>query len=108
MKINHLQKKFSSIILRKHFSKINMSYNFESEVSQALELLLKTETDYNVIVHIGKEPNFKEFHAHFIILCCRSEYFNKILSSKDIEKKNGKYIIKKPNITPQSFDVILK
>ncbi|PKY27128.1 hypothetical protein RhiirB3_442709 [Rhizophagus irregularis] len=85
-----------------------MSYNFESEVPEALGQLLKAETDYNVIIYIGEEPNFKEFHAHSIILRCRSEYFNKIFSNKNIEKKDGKYIIKEPNISPQAFDIILK
>jgi predicted ATPase len=85
-----------------------MSYNFESDVPKALGQLLKTETDYNVIIYIGEEPNFKEFHAHSIILRCRSEYFNKIFSDENIEKKDGKYIIKKPNISPQAFDIILK
>ncbi|RGB22856.1 hypothetical protein C1646_677537 [Rhizophagus diaphanus] len=84
-----------------------MSYNFESGLSEALEQLFKIETDYNVIIHIGKEPtNFKEFHAHSNILRCRSEYFNKILSSECIE--GGKYIIKEPNISPQEFDIILR
>ncbi|GES81047.1 BTB/POZ domain-containing protein [Rhizophagus clarus] len=85
-----------------------MSHNFESEVSEALGQLLITETDYNVIIHIGEEPNHKEFHAHSNILRCRSEYFNKILSAENIERKDGKYIIKKPNISPQAFDIILK
>ncbi|RIA97531.1 hypothetical protein C1645_801737 [Glomus cerebriforme] len=85
-----------------------MSYNFESEVSEALGQLLETETDYNVIVHIGEEPNFKEFHAHSNILRCRSEYFNKIFSAENIEKKDGKYLIKMSNISPKAFDDILK
>jgi hypothetical protein len=85
-----------------------MTYNFESELSEAFGQLLKIETDYNVIIYIGKEPNFKEFHAHSYILRCRSEYFNKILSSKNIEKKDGKYISKLTNIFPHVFDAILK
>ncbi|CAB4444580.1 unnamed protein product [Rhizophagus irregularis] len=85
-----------------------MTYNFESDLSEAFGQLLKIETDYNVIIHIGKEPNFKEFHAHSCILRCRSEYFNKTFSTENIEKKDGKYIIKLPNISPQVFDVILK
>ncbi len=84
-----------------------MSYNFESEVPESLGQLLKTEDDYNVVIHIGEEPNFKEFHAHSNILRCRSKYFNKILS-ENIEKKDEKYIIKKPNISPQAFDIIIK
>ncbi|PKK57234.1 POZ domain-containing protein, partial [Rhizophagus irregularis] len=85
-----------------------MTYNFESDLSEAFGQLLKIETDYNVIIHTGKEPNFKEFHAHSCILRCRSEYFNKTFSTENIEKKDGKYIIKLPNISPQVFDVILK
>ena len=88
-----------------------MSYNLGSELPDAFGQLLAKETDYNVIIHIGEEPNFKEFHAHSIILRCRSEYFDKIFSAENIdniEKKDGKYIIKKPNISPQAFDVILK
>jgi len=85
-----------------------MSYNHESEVSEALGQLLKIEIDYNVTINIGEEPNFKEFHAYSGILRCRSEYFNKILSANDVKKIDGKYIIKIPNISPQAFDIILK
>jgi hypothetical protein len=89
-------------------SEINMPYKFESEVLKALEKLLKTETNYDVIIHVGKESDTKEFHAHSGFLCCRSDYFNSILSTKDTIKKDGKYVINKPNITPQAFDVIIK
>ena len=85
-----------------------MSYNFESEVTNALGELLKTEANYDVIIYIGNQPDFQEFHAHSVLLCCRSHYFSKLLSAKDIEKKDGKYIIKKPDITPQAFDIIIK
>ncbi|RGB38446.1 hypothetical protein C1646_534417 [Rhizophagus diaphanus] len=82
-----------------------MSCNHESEVVKNLERLLNTDTNYDVIIYVG---DFKEFHAHSNILSCRSEYFNKILSSNDIDKKDGKYIIKEINITPQTFEVIIK
>ncbi|CAB4439461.1 unnamed protein product [Rhizophagus irregularis] len=85
-----------------------MSYKFESDVIKALEEMLKTKTDYNVIIQIGKEHNFEEFHVHSNILRFRSEYFNEILSAENIEKKDGKYIVKKQNITPQAFDAIIK
>jgi hypothetical protein len=85
-----------------------MTFNLGSELPDAFGKLLSTEMDYDVIIFVGEKPNFKEFHAHSIILRCRSEYFNKILTIKNIEKKDGKYIIKKPNISPQAFDIILK
>ncbi|RGB35296.1 hypothetical protein C1646_122537 [Rhizophagus diaphanus] len=84
-----------------------MLYNFESNLSEAFWQLLIIETEYNVIIQIGEEPNFKEFHAHSNILRCRSEYFNKIFT-ENIEKKDGMYIIKKSNISSQAFDMILK
>ncbi|RIA94056.1 hypothetical protein C1645_818609 [Glomus cerebriforme] len=85
-----------------------MSYNLESDVTKALEKLLETEANYDVIFRIGEEPNFKEFHAHSNFLSCRSNYLNTILSAKNIEKENGKYIIREPNITPQVFNIIIK
>ncbi|GBC06586.1 hypothetical protein RclHR1_06940003 [Rhizophagus clarus] len=85
-----------------------MAYNYESELSEALDQLLKIETDYNVIIYVGEEPNLKEFHAHSYILRCRSEHFNKLLSDENIEIKDGKYIINKPNISPRVFNTILK
>ncbi|POG53972.1 hypothetical protein GLOIN_2v1792123 [Rhizophagus irregularis DAOM 181602=DAOM 197198] len=59
-----------------------MTYHFETEVTKALEQLLKTETDYNVIIYAGKKH--------------------------DSKKKDEKYVIYKLNISPQVFDVILK
>ena len=88
-----------------------MTYNLESGVSKALGQLLVNATDYNVIFHIGASPNYKEFHAHSNILRCRSEYFNKLFSTYSdeyIEMSNGIYIIRKPSITPQAFEVTLR
>ena len=85
-----------------------MSYKFESDVIRALGEILETETEYNVIIHVGEEPGFKEFHAHSVILRFRSEYFKEILSAENVKKKDGKYVIEKQNIAPQTFDVILK
>jgi hypothetical protein len=84
-----------------------MSYNFEYEVTESLEQLLETGMDYNVIVHIGKESNFKEFRVHSNILRCRSEYFSMIFSA-NIEKQDDKYVTDIPDISPQAFEVILK
>jgi hypothetical protein len=65
----------------------------------------KSEANYDVIIYIGKQPDVQEFRAHSVLLCCRSHYFNQILSAKE---KDGNYVIKKPDITPQAFDVIIK
>ncbi|RIA98221.1 BTB/POZ protein [Glomus cerebriforme] len=87
-----------------------MSYKNESDVIKALEELLETEDNYDVIIHVGKIPNFKEFHmhAHSGILGCRSKYFNNLLSDNNTQKQNGKYVINKQNFTPQAYEVIIK
>ena len=85
-----------------------MSYNFESDVTKALGELLETGKNYDVIIYIGEKPDFKEFHAHSIFLSCRSIHFNEMLCAKDIERKDEKFVIKKPNITPQAFNVIIR
>ncbi|CAB4384784.1 unnamed protein product [Rhizophagus irregularis] len=81
----------------------------ESEISESFGNLLENKTESNVIIHVGEGHDFKEFHAHSIILRCRSEYFEYKFSNKFIDiKENGKYIIKEPKILPQAFEVILK
>ncbi|RIA97560.1 BTB/POZ domain-containing protein [Glomus cerebriforme] len=66
------------------------------------------DDDYNVIIYAGKESNIKELHAHSIILRCRSQYFRTAFSSNWAEKKNGMYILKKPNISGNIFQIILR
>src|ERR1051325_8275587 len=95
-------------------------------LTKALGKLTKTKVNYNVddvrtdevktddvkiddvIIHVGEESDCKEFHANSNILCQKSDYFKNILSANDIEKKDGKFVIRKPTITPQVFDVIFK
>ncbi|PKK79392.1 hypothetical protein RhiirC2_769186 [Rhizophagus irregularis] len=65
---------------------------------------LKTQMDYNVIVQVGKEHDFEEFHMNSVFLISTSEYFNKIFSSGNMVKKDGKYTIKIENINPYTFN----
>jgi hypothetical protein len=65
---------------------------------------LKTQMDYNVIVQVGKEHDFEEFHMNSVFLISKSEYFNEIFSSGNMVKKDGKYTIKIENINPYTFN----
>ncbi|EXX52446.1 hypothetical protein GLOIN_2v1487162 [Rhizophagus irregularis DAOM 181602=DAOM 197198] len=85
-----------------------MSSKFLTELSNDYENLFETEIGYDVIIYSGEEPNFKEIHAHSSILCIRSRYFRTAFSNEWAEKRDGKFIIRKPNISPQLFDVILR
>ena len=78
------------------------------EVANDFEKLFENEKDYDVIIYAGENENMKEIHAHSLILSTRSQYFCTAFSSKWAEKKDGKFIFKKPNISPDFFKIILR
>ena len=85
-----------------------MSSKFWAELSSDYEKLFEKEIGYDVIIYAGEEQNAKEIHAHSNILSIRSQYFHNAFSNEWVERKNGKFIFKKPNIAPQLFDIILR
>ena len=85
-----------------------MSSKFLVELSNDYEKLFEVETGYDVVIYAGEEPNIKEIHAHSNILCIRSQYFRSAFSNEWAEKRDGKFIFRKPNISPQLFDIILR
>jgi hypothetical protein len=85
-----------------------MPFENLQEVANDFEKLLEYDDDFNVIIYVGENENVKEIHAHSCILRIRSQYFRAALSKEWSEKKDGKYIFRKPNILPQLFDKILR
>ncbi|RHZ61187.1 hypothetical protein Glove_349g80 [Diversispora epigaea] len=84
----------------------NMSLKF-FKLSQNFIELLDDKDDYNVIIEVKKKNKEKSFMEHSNILKYRSSYFRKELENIQPDKNNIKTIIK-PNISAQTFDVILK
>ncbi|CAB4393464.1 unnamed protein product [Rhizophagus irregularis] len=85
-----------------------MSLKFLTELSDDYKNLFESEFGYDVIIYAGEEPNIKEIHAHSNILCIRSQYFRSAFSNEWAEKKDGKFIFKKPNISPHLLGIILR
>ena len=85
-----------------------MTSKFLAELSSDYEKLFEAELGYDVIIYAGEEPNVKEIHAHPNILSIRSKYFRSAFSNEWAEKKDGKFIFRKPNISPNLFDIILR
>ena len=85
-----------------------MSSKFLAELSNDYEKLFEKEIGYDVIIYAGEEQNVKEIHAHSNILSIRSQYFRTAFSNEWTEKKDGKFILRKPNITPYLFNIILR
>ncbi|KAF0447971.1 BTB-domain-containing protein [Gigaspora margarita] len=82
-------------------------YFFE-DLSQDFTQLLNESNDYNIIIQAGKEPDFKEFKAHSIILCARSSYFKNIIYNKLATNKSDPIVHLKTDISPNIFNVILR
>ncbi|CAB4377915.1 unnamed protein product [Rhizophagus irregularis] len=95
---NHLNKGCISNELSLKLQKLSSDY----------EKLFETEIGYDVIIYAGEGQNVKEIHAHSSILCIRSQYFRSAFTNEWAQKRNGKFIFKKPNISPQLFDIILR
>ena len=85
-----------------------MTLFFYSNLSKDFSLILDDADDYNVIIQVGENENIKEFHAHSVILCTRLQYFCTAFSNEWANKKDGNFILKKPNISPQIFKIILR
>ncbi|GBC02017.1 hypothetical protein RclHR1_04410010 [Rhizophagus clarus] len=82
--------------------------DLSSEILKNFESLFESKENYDVIIQVGEEPNIEEIYAHSLVLCCQSNYFRTAFSSNWEEKNNGKYIFKKPNISPHIFEIILR
>ncbi|RIA88410.1 hypothetical protein C1645_877422 [Glomus cerebriforme] len=85
-----------------------MSFEYSQEVSNDYEKLFETEKGYDVIIYAGENNILKEFRAHSLILCARSRYFCAAFTNEWVEKRNEKFIFKKPNISPELFKIILR
>jgi hypothetical protein len=78
------------------------------EVIDDFENLFENKKGYDVIIYAGENENVKEIRAHSSILRARSEYFCAAFSNEWVKKEDGKFIFKKPNISPQLFEIILR
>jgi hypothetical protein len=93
-----LSKKNLSIVSKKSFF-IDLSKHY-------LELL-ENSSNFDVLIKIGHDDNYKEFYAHSFILNQRSNYFKNLLSLTNFTKKK-QIIIEKKNISPKVFNIILR
>ncbi|EXX62603.1 uncharacterized protein OCT59_029128 [Rhizophagus irregularis] len=84
-----------------------MSRRFFSRLSQNYIEILRDEEYYDITIEVGKDPNVRIFRAHMIVLCYRSPFLRRTISSRS---NNNDVVahIKLPNISPEIFQIILK
>ncbi|GBC08631.1 hypothetical protein RclHR1_08270008 [Rhizophagus clarus] len=88
----------------------NFSVNFtlkNKDLSEDIGMLLETSENYDVIIYSGEENDIQKFKAHSQILSARSPYFRAALSDNWAKKEGNTFILKKPNIPPSIFKVLL-
>ncbi|EXX57667.1 hypothetical protein RirG_205080 [Rhizophagus irregularis DAOM 197198w] len=86
-----------------------MSSHYWSEVIQDFENALQNEDRYDIIIKAGEDPDVKELRANSFVLCARCSYFKRALSNEWEEiDDDGNYIFKKPNISFEVFQLILR
>ncbi|CAG8591227.1 2081_t:CDS:2 [Acaulospora colombiana] len=85
-----------------------MSTNWLDLLSRDYLVLLETSEHYDIVIHVGQEPEVKEFRAHSLVLRTRSTYFKAALSSNWARLEGGLFVFNKPNISPKVFEIILK
>ena len=85
-----------------------MVENFLVDLSQDIGQLLSSGDNYDLIIQAGEGQNMKEFFAHSLILSARSTYFKTALLKECAKMEYGIIIFKKPNISPEIIELILK
>jgi phosphoserine aminotransferase len=84
-----------------------MPFDCPQDVTNDLEKLLEIGEEYDVIIYAGENENVKEIHALSNILRIKSQYFRTLFSNESA-KKDGKFVLITPNISPQVFKIILR
>ncbi|CAG8481516.1 663_t:CDS:2 [Racocetra persica] len=74
------------------------------DLSKDFSQLLDESDDFDVIIQVGEQSNFKEFNVYSNILCSRSPYFKIALSSERVNNKNG-VITFKNQISPRCISI---
>ncbi|CAI2162747.1 12540_t:CDS:10 [Funneliformis geosporum] len=67
-----------------------------------------TNPNYDVVLHIGEGSNYKKFYAHSVTLKTSCTYFESALSGRWLKMEDNYYILNKPNISSEVFEIILK
>ena len=85
-----------------------MFKQFYPNLSQNYIEILKDDIYYDITIEVGNDPNVKIFRAHMIILCYRSPFLRRTLSSNKKNDNGSLAHIKLSNISPDTFQIILK
>ena len=81
---------------------------FLPKLSQNLLEILDDDEYFDITIEVDKGQNVKIFHAHIIILRYRSPFLRQILDSNKKNNDGALTHVKLPNISSETFQIILK
>ncbi|CAG8518410.1 4484_t:CDS:2 [Ambispora gerdemannii] len=79
---------------------------FQLKLLNDIAGLLEDSNTCDLVIRVGEQK--KEFQAHSGILSARSRYFRTAFSPHWAREHDGKFILEKPNVSPETFEIILK
>ena len=83
-----------------------MSYRHWQDTTDDYDKLFEAGERYDVIIYAGLDE--EEIRAHSIILSTRSQYFRTAFSNEWARKEDGKFIFKKPDVSPLLFRIVIR
>jgi hypothetical protein len=84
-----------------------MPTQFFSKLSQNYIELLEDDEYYDITIEVGEDPNVKIFRAHMNILCYRSPYLRRALTTNKRNNDSVLAHIKLANVSPVIFQIVL-
>ena len=85
-----------------------MSNQFLLKLSQDYTELLEDDEYCDITIEVGQDPDVKVFRAHKNILCYRSPYLRRDLTSKKRNNDGVLTHLRLSNVSPEIFQIILK
>jgi len=87
----------------------NLKDNGKSKLVNDLTSLLNKADCYDTEIKIGKNQDVETFKVHAVILKARSPYFKAVLSANWVKRtENGIILLKKENVSPKIFKILLE
>ena len=81
---------------------------FFQKLSRNYIELLEDDEYYDTTIEVGEDPDVKIFRVHMNILCYRSPYLRRTLTSNNKKNNNGLFHLKLLNVLPEIFQIILR
>ncbi|RIA99843.1 hypothetical protein C2G38_2237288 [Gigaspora rosea] len=78
-----------------------------NDLVEDFKKLHETKEYHDTIISVGEEPSAEKISAHSVIFCTRSSCFHSVLSDKWAERKDGYFVLSKPNISALTFKLSL-